>query len=71
MIWYLFSFGQTENENVIFAPFRSFKDSDGDGIGDLNGITSKLEHLKEIGIDGVWLSPIFKVFSIHNSPATI
>lgn len=40
---------------------RSFKDSDGDGIGDLNGITSKLEHLKEIGVDGVWLSPIFKV----------
>lgn len=40
---------------------RSYKDSDGDGIGDLNGITSKLEHLKEIGMDGVWLSPIFKV----------
>lgn len=44
--------------------FRSFKDSDGDGIGDLNGITSKLEHLKDIGIDGVWLSPIFKVYSV-------
>lgn len=36
-------------------------DSDDDGIGDLNGITSKLKHLKDIGIDGVWLSPIFKV----------
>lgn len=38
---------------------RSFKDSNGDGIGDLNGITSKLEYLKETGIDAVWLSPIF------------
>ncbi|XP_055295300.1 maltase A3-like [Sitodiplosis mosellana] len=39
---------------------RSFKDSNGDGIGDLNGITEKLEHLKEIGIAATWLSPIFK-----------
>lgn len=38
---------------------RSFKDSNGDGIGDLNGITSKLEYLKEIGITATWLSPIF------------
>ena len=38
---------------------RSFKDSNGDGIGDLNGITSKLEHLKDIGIDALWLSPIY------------
>lgn len=39
---------------------RSFADSDDDGIGDLNGITSKLEYLKDIGIDAFWLSPIFK-----------
>ncbi|XP_043654677.1 maltase A3 [Drosophila teissieri] len=39
---------------------RSFKDSDGDGIGDLNGITSKLEYLKDLGITAAWLSPIFK-----------
>ncbi|XP_040152903.1 probable maltase [Anopheles arabiensis] len=39
---------------------RSFKDSDGDGIGDLKGITQTIEYLKTIGIDGVWLSPIFK-----------
>lgn len=38
---------------------RSFKDSNGDGIGDLDGITSKLEYLKETGIDAIWLSPIF------------
>ncbi|XP_055844470.1 maltase A2-like [Episyrphus balteatus] len=39
---------------------RSFKDSDGDGFGDLKGITEKLEYLKEIGITATWLSPIFK-----------
>ncbi|XP_030244296.1 maltase A1-like isoform X1 [Drosophila navojoa] len=35
-------------------------DSDGDGIGDLNGITSKLEYLKDLGVTAAWLSPIFK-----------
>ncbi|KAL2720255.1 hypothetical protein V1478_010521 [Vespula squamosa] len=38
---------------------RSFKDSNGDGIGDLNGITSKLEHIADIGVDAFWLSPIY------------
>lgn len=39
---------------------RSYKDSDGTGIGDLKGITSKLEHLKDINVTAAWLSPIFK-----------
>ena len=39
---------------------RSFCDSNGDGIGDLNGITSKLKFLKELGVDVLWLSPFFK-----------
>lgn len=39
---------------------RSYKDSNGDGIGDLNGITEKLTYLNEIGIKAFWLSPIFK-----------
>ncbi|RVE48518.1 hypothetical protein evm_006829 [Chilo suppressalis] len=39
---------------------RSFMDSDGDGVGDINGITSRLEYLKEIGAEAAWLSPIFK-----------
>ncbi len=39
---------------------RSFMDSNGDGIGDLNGITQKLDYLKELGIDIIWLSPIYK-----------
>ncbi|CAH2107034.1 unnamed protein product [Euphydryas editha] len=38
---------------------RSFKDSNGDGIGDLNGITEKLPYLKETGVDAIWLSPIY------------
>ncbi|XP_034106725.1 maltase A3 [Drosophila albomicans] len=39
---------------------RSFKDSDGDGIGDLNGVTEKLEYLKEISVTATWLSPFLK-----------
>ncbi|WP_133175025.1 glycoside hydrolase family 13 protein, partial [Heyndrickxia sporothermodurans] len=39
---------------------RSFKDSNGDGIGDLNGIISKLDYLKELGIDVIWICPMYK-----------
>lgn len=38
---------------------RSFMDSNGDGIGDLRGITSKLDYLKWLGVDAIWISPIF------------
>lgn len=38
---------------------RSFKDSNNDGVGDLQGIISKLEHLKDAGITAAWLSPIY------------
>lgn len=38
---------------------RSFRDSNGDGIGDLPGILSKLDYLKELGVDALWLSPIY------------
>jgi oligo-1,6-glucosidase len=38
---------------------RSFKDSDGDGVGDLKGIISKLDYVKSLGIDAVWLNPIY------------
>ena len=37
---------------------KSFMDSNGDGIGDLNGITGKLDYLRELGIDLIWLSPV-------------
>ena len=47
-------------EQVVYQIYpRSFKDSDGDGIGDLKGITSKLDYLKQLGVDIVWLSPHF------------
>lgn len=39
---------------------RSFQDSNGDGIGDLQGIIGRLDYLKELGIDIIWISPIFK-----------
>jgi len=39
---------------------RSYQDSNGDGIGDLAGITSRLDHLAWLGVDAVWLSPIFE-----------
>ena len=39
---------------------RSFNDSNNDGIGDINGIREKLDYLKDLGIDVIWVSPIFK-----------
>ena len=48
-------------EAVVYQIYpRSFMDSDGDGIGDLNGILSKLDYLKELGVDVVWLSPVYQ-----------
>ena len=48
-------------EAVVYQIYpRSFCDSNGDGIGDLNGITSKLDYLRELGIDVIWLSPVYK-----------
>jgi len=47
-------------EAVVYQIYpRSFKDSDGDGVGDLKGIISKLDYIKSLGIDVVWLNPLF------------
>ena len=48
-------------EAVVYQIYpRSFMDSNGDGIGDLNGITSRLDYLKELGVDVIWLSPVYQ-----------
>ncbi|SFT43157.1 oligo-1,6-glucosidase [Selenomonas sp. GACV-9] len=48
-------------EAVIYQIYpRSFADSNGDGIGDLNGITEHLDYLSELGIDVIWLSPVYQ-----------
>lgn len=49
---------------------RSFCDSNNDGIGDLNGVTSKLDYLQDLGVEGIWLSPIFKSPSYHKYDVT-
>src|SRR5690606_1848899 len=48
-------------ESVVYQIYpRSFADSNGDGVGDLQGIIQKLDYLQELGIDVVWLSPVYK-----------
>lgn len=45
---------------VIYEIYpRSFQDSNGDGVGDLNGITARLDYLKQLGIDAIWVTPFF------------
>ncbi|MGO9336440.1 MAG: alpha-amylase family glycosyl hydrolase [Terracidiphilus sp.] len=60
------SAGATSNEQnwwknaVIYEIYpRSFQDSNGDGIGDLNGITERLDYLKTLGVDAIWLTPCY------------
>ncbi len=46
---------------VVYQVYpRSFQDSDGDGIGDLHGIADRLDHLERLGVDVVWLSPVYR-----------
>ena len=46
---------------VIYQIYpRSFMDSNGDGVGDLNGIREKLDYLKDLGVNAVWLCPCYK-----------
>ncbi len=52
--------GWWENAVIYEIYPRSFQDSDGDGIGDLAGIEKRLDHLVELGADGLWLAPIYR-----------
>ena len=46
--------------SVVYQVYpRSFADADGDGVGDLRGITSRLDYLQQLGVDVLWLSPIY------------
>jgi len=49
---------------------RSFADSNGDGVGDLNGITARLDYLKWLGVSGLWLTPIYPSPSYHGYDVT-
>ncbi|QVK18897.1 alpha-amylase [Mycoplasmatota bacterium] len=62
---------QSHEGRVYYEIFvRSFADSNSDGIGDFNGITQKLDYLKDLGIRGIWLMPIFPSPSYHGYDVT-
>lgn len=59
-------FDGEKRAGVFYEIFvRSFADSDGDGVGDLNGITAKLDYLDDLGVSGIWLTPIHPSNSYH------
>lgn len=59
------------DSNTFYEIFvRAFHDSDGDGKGDLNGITARLDYLREMGVSGIWLTPIHPSPSYHGYDVT-
>jgi glycosidase len=69
---------EKKEENITRWPYgvnyevfvRSFADSNGDGIGDFNGLTSRLDYLKDLGVGGIWLMPIMPSPTYHKYDVT-
>ncbi len=62
---------QTPSKGVYYEIFiRSFQDSTGDGIGDLQGVIRRLDYLEELGVDGIWLMPFHPSPSYHGYDVT-
>lgn len=55
----------SEGATIYLVFVRSFCDSDGDGIGDLRGLSEKLDYLDDLGVDAIWLLPVFSAASYH------
>ena len=49
-------------KSVVYQIYpKSFYDTNGDGLGDLKGVTEKLDYIKELGVDYIWMTPFFRV----------
>lgn len=60
------AFDGVKRAGVVYEIYvRSFADSDGDGIGDLKGVTAKLDYLNDLGVGGIWLMPVYACNSEH------
>lgn len=66
------SYEVDEQDGTVFYEIfvRAFYDSNGDGIGDLNGVTAKLDYLQDLGIGGIWLMPILQNNTYHGYDTT-
>ena len=54
-------------DRVVYQVYpKSFKDTDGDGIGDLCGVIEKIDYIKELGVNTIWLNPIFVSPQVDN-----
>ena len=56
-----------KKKTIVYEVYiQSFKDSNNDGIGDINGLESKLDYIKELGANSIWITPIFKSPLVDN-----